>query len=285
MAFPGFRTQQLALMVMLRRMSKFRAFTAAVACVMMSVLAAGCSSGDDGDGGASGPGEVIAAYFDGMGGGDAGAMLAAASPGSPAAGFANYWADLIELGKATAYEVSTTDTEARLTRKSSEGDEGDVTIQQAPQVITPGDAALFTDFTYDSDGLIRTWTETPGGPLQPRVSAASKAAKVGRVELTIRNQYQMSDGTLWVNAQANNPANQTVDLVGATYLTPKEGESRELTIGDAETSGAVTLESQTSKILYFQVDGAETIGGTLVVYELEDSFLMSAEASIKLPNN
>ncbi len=274
-------------------MSRLRTSTAAVALAMMSVLAAGCSS-EDGDTAATPeasatpePGEIIAAYFEGLGDEDADAMAAAASPGSPAADYADYWADMIELDQLSSRTVTTSDTEAQVTKSggltADNAEGGDTVIEGETQAPDADDTAVFADFTFDDNGLMETWTETPGGPLQPRIVATPKKVKVGQVKLAIRNQYQWPDGTLWITAKASNSAKQTVQLVEEDYITPK-GKQLGGTIGDYDSTGVVTVRGKASTMLYFQIDKADTVGGTLFVYTFPDGGGTTiAEATIKLP--
>lgn len=239
-----------------------------VAALAVSGCSSDTSSGTSSEPSASQtpqPGEVIKAYFEAMVAQDGATMTAEAEPASPAADYAAFFTEFTKAATVAERTVTTTDTEATLKR------------------VDDGTEVVYTDFTFAPSGLMLTWTERPGGPLQPRVSAKQKAAKVRPLDVLVQGQYLNPLGELFITLKMTNPSRQKVDVIATDYVSP-ERVQRGATIGESTQSGAVTMQPRSTIYAYISVEKAGAISGRvgLKTYPSPSGQTLG-EVTIKLP--
>lgn len=79
---------------------------------------------------------------------------------------------------------------------------------------------VYTDFIFDSQGRLVTWTVEEAGPLDGRISALEGFATFNGLEFRLQTAYETNGGDLFFTFKATNDGQSTVDLVLTDYISP-----------------------------------------------------------------
>jgi len=244
-------------------------YSAAAAALMLIIT--GCSSTDTANTSTDTTNELLPSaqdFFTAMVDQDPARMKELAAPNSPAEQFTEYWNDALSTGVIKDRTATFTDSSVTVTREEKE---------------TADVSTTYTDFDYDNDERLITWTEQPGGPLPPRINTTTKTAKAKPVKLTILNQYATSESYLWINATIENTTTDTVKVTAFDFVTP-EGKKRAAFLGDGKSGGSITLTDNTPTPIFVEVGKVKKPGGTLIVKTTTPDGYPIATTNIKLPS-
>jgi len=140
--------------------------------------------------------ETLQQYFNPLSRGTVnGAELASASasPGSPAAAFAEHQANMIVAARSSqlgqVWTVSTTVV-------------SDSSVDWTAGSNQYSDTAEFTDFEYDRSGRLTTWLVSGKYPLTTLVGRVNKTQSIGGTEITVKDAYRTATGDLQVTYEA-----------------------------------------------------------------------------------
>lgn len=255
------------------------------------LAAAGCTGDDDGDTAAATPEatqesapsptpsptpteeapdttETLTAYFDGLDDlSEEGAqvMAANASPNSPAAQYAGYWGALQRT-------PSNYESETRIE------DELVVSTTTLPDGTT--DSTTFTDFEFDDEGLLVTWTSDPGGPLAPRITAMTQTTERNGLTVEFTYAYESNSGSLAMPVRVANARADTGLLSVSTYVQPSGEQLEGRTTGETTAPFFVEVEGGAFLFDSIFVEGGE-LGGTVL---LEFDSDVSNPERVQVPN-
>lgn len=196
--------------------------------------------------------ETLAAYFDGlddMSEEGAEVMMQNASPGSPAALYAGFWGD---GGRTPASFEASTRIDGDTAVLSSTAQDGTVTTTR------------YSQFEFDDDGLLVTWTSDPGGPLAPRIMAMNQTAERNGLSVEFSYAYESNSGDLAMPVRVVNYRADTGRVSAYTYIQPSGQQLDGRTFGANTTPFFAEVEGGAFLFDTFYVEGGE-LGGTALL--------------------
>lgn len=143
-------------------------------------------------------------------------MLTAASPGSPAAVYAQH-----QINNATAEESDNSASDPSTVTIA----DGKVTIvvdvpKDSTDAVKKAATTVYQDFQFDPSGLIVTWTADPGGPLAPRIHTEKGTVTRGGVTVLLQTAYQTNLGALALTGTVTNRSKSKASVTSPGYTNP-----------------------------------------------------------------